>query len=296
MTRPLHGNPNLRGIAAMLFAVLMFALMDTGLKLLAAHYPSMQVAALRAMTSLPLVCAYVAWRGAFGTLLRVRWRLHLLRGVLGIVMLAAFAFGLRELPLANAYSIFFVSPMLITVLSVPLLKERVDAARWMAIGVGMAGVLVVLRPTGAGLMTLGSLAILVSAACYALSSVLVRILGRTDSSESMVFWLMVMVSIGAGALAAPAWVPVRLEHGWILAGIAVTGFLGQVAITHAFRHGEASAIAPFEYSALAWGIGLDWLLWQVLPDGFTLMGAGIIIASGIYLVRRESVHVECEHP
>lgn len=296
MTRPLHGNPNLRGIAAMLFAVLMFALMDTGLKLLAAHYPSMQVAALRAMTSLPLVCAYVAWRGAFGTLLRVRWRLHLLRGVLGIVMLAAFAFGLRELPLANAYSIFFVSPMLITVLSVPLLKERVDAARWIAIGVGMAGVLVVLRPTGAGLMTLGSLAILVSAACYALSSVLVRILGRTDSSESMVFWLMVMVSIGAGALAAPAWVPVRLEHGWVLAGIAVTGFLGQVAITHAFRHGEASAIAPFEYSALAWGIGLDWLLWQVLPDGFTLMGAGIIIASGIYLVRRESVHVECEHP
>lgn len=296
MTRPLHGNPNLRGIAAMLFAVLMFALMDTGLKLLAAHYPSMQVAALRAMTSLPLVCAYVAWRGAFGTLLRVRWRLHLLRGVLGIAMLAAFAFGLRELPLANAYSIFFVSPMLITVLSVPLLKERVDAARWIAIGVGMAGVLVVLRPTGAGLMTLGSLAILVSAACYALSSVLVRILGRTDSSESMVFWLMVMVSIGAGALAAPAWVPVRLEHGWILAGIAVTGFLGQVAITHAFRHGEASAIAPFEYSALAWGIGLDWLLWQVLPDGFTLMGAGIIIASGIYLVRRESVHVECEHP
>lgn len=296
MTLSLRGNPNLRGIAAMLFAVLMFAVMDTGLKLLAAHYPAMQVAALRAMASLPLVCAYVAWRGAFGTVLRVRWRLHLLRGVLGIAMLAAFAYGLRELPLANAYSIFFVSPMLITVLSVPLLKERVDAARWMAIGVGMAGVLVVLRPTGAGLMTLGSLAILFSAACYALSSVLVRILGRTDSSESMVLWLMVMVSIGAGVLAAPAWVPVRLEHGWILAGIAVTGFLGQVAITHAFRHGEASAIAPFEYSALAWGIGLDWLLWQVLPDGFTLLGAGIIIASGIYLVRRESVHVECEHP
>ncbi len=296
MTPSLRGNPNLHGIAAMLFAVLMFAVMDTGLKLLAAHYPAMQVAALRAMASLPLVCAYVAWRGAFGTVLRVRWRLHLLRGVLGIAMLAAFAFGLRELPLANAYSIFFVSPMLITVLSVPLLKERVDAARWMAIGVGMAGVLVVLRPTGAGLMTLGSLAILFSAACYALSSVLVRILGRTDSSESMVLWLMVMVSIGAGVLAAPAWVPVRLEHGWILAGIAVTGFLGQVAITHAFRHGEASAIAPFEYSALAWGIGLDWLLWQVLPDGFTLLGAGIIITSGIYLVRRESVHVECEHP
>jgi len=290
------GNRNLRGIAAMLFAVLMFALMDTGLKLLAAHYPAMQVAALRAMASLPLVCAYVAWRGAFGSVWRVRWSLHLLRGVLGIGMLAAFAYGLRELPLANAYSIFFVSPMLITVLSGPLLQERVDGARWLAIAVGMAGVLVVLRPTGAGLMTLGALAVLASAACYALSSVLVRIIGRTDSSESMVLWLMVMVSAGAGAIAAPAWEPVRGADAGILVGIAITGFLGQVAITHAFRHGEASAIAPFEYSALAWGIGLDWLLWQVLPDGFTLVGAGIIIASGIYLVRREADHAGCEHP
>jgi len=157
-------------------------------------------------------------------------------------------------------------------------------------------VLVVLRPTGAGLMTLGALAVLASAACYALSSVLVRIIGRTDSSESMVLWLMVMVAAGAGALAAPAWVPVRSADGGILVGIAITGFLGQIAVTHAFRHGEASAIAPFEYSALAWGIGLDWLLWQVLPDGFTLLGAGIIIASGIYLVRREAVHADCEHP
>jgi len=219
-------NRNLRGIAAMLVAVFMFALMDTGLKLLTAHYPSMQVAALRAMASLPLVCAYVAWRGAFGTVWRVRWSLHLLRGVLGIGMLAAFAYGLRELPLANAYSIFFVSPMLITILSVPLLKERVDGARWLAIGVGMAGVLVVLRPTGAGLMTVGALAVLGSAVFYALSSVLVRIIGRTDSSESMVLWLMVMVAAGAGALAAPAWVPVRIADGGILVGIAITGFLG----------------------------------------------------------------------
>ena len=287
---------NLRGIGAMLFAVAMFALMDTGLKLLAAHYPSMQVAALRALSSLPLVLAYVGWRGAFKTVWRVRWRLHLLRGVLGIGMLAAFAYGLRELPLAEAYSIFFVAPMLITALSVPLLGERVEPARWIAITVGLLGVIIVLRPTGQGLFTLGGVAILASAACYALSAVLVRIVSRTDSSESLVLWLMVMVSVGAGALAAPSWVPVRIEHGWILAGIAVTGFLGQIAVTEAFRRGDVSAVAPFEYSALAWGIGLDWLLWQVLPDRYTVLGATIIIASGLYLVRRERVHAEAEHP
>jgi drug/metabolite transporter (DMT)-like permease len=287
---------NLRGIGAMLFAVAMFALMDTGLKLLSAHYPSLQVAALRAISSLPLVVAYVVWRGESGRVWRVRWPLHLLRGLLGIGMLAAFAHGLRALPLAEAYSIFFVAPMLITGLSVPLLGERVEAARWIAIAIGMLGVVVVLRPTGAGLLTGGGLAVLASAACYALSAVLVRILGRTDSSESMVLWLMVVVAIGAGLLAAPGWVPVRLEHGWILAGLAVTGFLGQIAVTEAFRRGEASAIAPFEYSALAWGIALDWALWRVLPDRYTLLGAAIIVGSGIIVLRRERGHTEAEHP
>lgn len=287
---------NLRGIGAMLLAVGMFAFMDTGLKLLSPHYPAMQVAAMRALSSLPLVIAYVAWRGAFGSLLRVRWSLHLFRGVLGIGMLSMFAFGLRDLRLAEAYTIVFIAPLMITVLSVPVLGERVERARWIAIGVGLVGVLVVLRPTGDGLLTLGGLAMLAAALCYSISAVTVRIVGRTDSSESQVFWLMTMVGVGAGALAAPGWVTIRPEDAWVLLGVAVTGFFGQLFITEAFRHGEASAIAPLEYSGLAWAVGLDWLLWKTLPDEITLLGAAIIIASGIYLVRRERVHMEAEHP
>jgi len=124
----------------------------------------------------------------------------------------------------------------------------------------------------------------------------VRIVGRTDSTESQLFWLMAMVALGAGAMAAPEWVAIRAADSWVLVGIAVFGFLGQLAITEAFRHGEASAIAPLEYSALAWGLGLDWILWRTLPDRFTLVGAAIIIASGVYLVRRERIHLEAEHP
>ena len=292
----MSNQTNLRGISAMLLAVAMFSLMDTGLKLLSPHYPALQVAALRAMSSLPIVIAYVAWRRAFPSLLRVRWPLHLLRGALGIGMLSLFAFGLRELPLAEAYSIFFVAPLLITALSVPFLGEQVEATRWMVILIGLVGVVVVLRPTGAGLFTLGGLAVLGSALCYSVSAITVRIVGRTDSSESQVFWLMTMIAIGAGAMAAPQWTPVRLDDGWVLAGIAVSGFLGQLAITEAFRLGEASAIAPFEYSALAWGLALDWAIWHTLPDRITLLGATIIIASGIVLVRRERIHLESEHP
>jgi len=288
---------NLRGIAAMLLAAASFSLMDAGLKLLAAHYPPVQVAALRALASWPLVVAYVAWRGAFASLLRVRWGLHLLRGAIGVATLGMFAYALRRLPLAEAYAIFFVAPLLITMLSVPILGERVERARWIAIVVGLCGVVVALRPNGTGMFTLAGLAVLAAAAGYAVSAITVRIVHRTDSTEALVFWLTTMVALGAGAIAAPHWVTVRVDvDGWVLAGVAVTGFLGQLAITEAFRHGEASAIAPFEYSALAWALLIDWVVWHSVPDAWTLGGAAIIVASGLYLVRHEQVHAEAEHP
>ena len=127
---------NLRGIVAMLLAVALLSFMDMGLKLIAPHYPPLQVAALRALSSLPLVLAFVAWRGAFGTLLRVRWPLHLLRGVLSIVMLATFAYALRTLPLAETYSLFFVAPLIITALAALVLHEHVDWRGWAAIVLG----------------------------------------------------------------------------------------------------------------------------------------------------------------
>lgn len=287
---------NLYSIYAMLLAVFMFALMDTAMKLLAARYPAMQVAALRALCSLPLVAAYVAWRGAFQGIFQVRWPMHVLRGLLGILMLAFFAFGLKQLSLAEAYSIFFIAPALITALSVLLLKERVNLARWLAIAVGLGGVLVVLRPSGAGFLTIGGLSVLASAACYAVSAITVRVLARTDRSEHTVFWLIVMIAAGAGLLAAPNWVALPASEIPLLCGLAVSGFIGQLAITEAFSRGEASSVAPFEYSALAWGVGLDWLLWRALPDGWTLVGAAIIIGAGLYLIRHEKDHVEAEHP
>jgi drug/metabolite transporter (DMT)-like permease len=291
----------MRSIQAMLAAVLMFSIMDTIMKLLAAEFPAMQVAALRSLASLPLVCLYVAWRGGFArggarTILRVRWPLHLLRAAIGILMLALFAYGVRGLSLAVAYSIFFVGPILITALSVLVLKERVNGARWLAIAVGMAGVLVVLRPSGEGFFTLGGLAILAAAVFYAVSAVTGRVLARSDSGEQMVFWLMLMMAAGATALAAPAWVAVEARHLPLLAGLAVSGFFAQLAITEAFSHGEASVVAPFEYTALACGVAIDWLLWKTLPDQYTLIGAAIIIGSGLYLIRHETTHVEAEHP
>jgi drug/metabolite transporter (DMT)-like permease len=278
----------------------MFSIMDTIMKLLSVQFPPMQVAALRSLSSLPLVCAYVAWRGGFKSITKVRWPLHLLRAAIGIVMLSLFAYGVRDLSLAEAYTIFFIGPILITALSVFVLKERVNGARWVAIAIGMAGVLVVLRPSGDGFLTLGGLAILVAAVCYAVSAVTGRVLARSDSSEQMVFWLMLLMAIGATTLALPAWTAVEPRHLPLLAGLAVSGFLAQLALTEAFSHGEASVVAPFEYTALACGVAIDWLFWQTLPDQYTLIGAAIIIGSGLYLIRHEkgiqSAQAEAEHP
>ncbi|QYF95909.1 DMT family transporter [Massilia sp. PAMC28688] len=271
----------------MLLAVAMFSLMDAVMKQLSGHYPSMQVASLRALTSLPLVLLYIWWRGAFKTIFKVRWALHVWRAVLGVFMLALFTFGIRNLSLAEAYTIFFISPALITMLSVVFLKEQVSSTRWIAIGVGLIGVLVVLRPTGEGMFTLGGLAILTAASFYAISAIMARVLGRTDSGDQMVLWLMAMVALGATVLAAPNWVTIRGQDIWLLSALAATGFIGQLAITEAFSRGEPSSVAPLEYTALAWAVALDWLIWSTLPDYYTLVGAAIIIGSGVYLIRSE---------
>lgn len=291
-----HRADNLRSIRAMCAAVALFSLMDTAMKMLSQTYPAMQVTALRALSSLPLVVAYCAYRGAFATMLKIRWSMHFLRMALGIAMLFCFAYGIRHLSLAEAYTIFFIAPALITALSVFFLKERVNAARWIAIVIGLLGVLVVLRPDGDGFLTMGGLAILGAAVCYAIAAIAARILAKTDNNEQMVFWLMLLMAIGASIIAAPEWVALRQQDYLLLCGLAITGFFGQLAITKAFSSGEASVVAPFEYTALAWGVAIDWLLWNGLPDRYTLVGAAIIIGSGIYLIRHERTHAESEHP
>ncbi|WP_342367072.1 DMT family transporter [Lysobacter arenosi] len=280
----------------MLVAVALFAMMDAGLKQLSAHYPPFQVASLRGAASLPLVLVWALATVGVGPLIRVRWSLHLLRGVLGVAMMAAFVYAVARMPLSTTYSIFFVAPLMITAMSVPFLGEKVGPRRWTAIAVGLIGVLVLLRPTGEGMVSLAALAVLVAALMYSVSAITVRILARTDSTQSMMVWLMAMIAVGAGVLAWPQWVPIRGDDLWLIAGIGVAGALGQYAITEAFRMGEASLIAPLEYTALVWGVLLDLTLWGVLPDAITWLGAGIIIASGLYLLRRERIHAEAEHP
>ena len=284
----MHAPEHMRGIFAMLAAVAFFAVMDAQLKLLAGHYGPMQVAFLRGVTSLPFVLLPVLVRGRLARLRPVNVRLHVARGALSVLMLGSFIFAVRESSLATTYSIFMCAPLLVAALSAPMLGERVAGAQWGAITVGLAGVLLMIAPRGGGeWVSLGALAAVVAVATYALSVVTLRLLARTDTTESMVFWFAVLLSVGAGLLAIPDWVPLAADHWPLLVGVGITGALGQHLITEAFRHAPAAVVAPFEYTALLWGVTLDLLIWHVLPGAVTLAGGTIVIGAGLYLLARE---------
>jgi drug/metabolite transporter (DMT)-like permease len=276
------------GMVAMLVAAGAFAFMDAGLKLLTAHYPAAQVAALRGWSALPLVFIWALVAGGAAQLVNIRWPLHLIRGVLGVFMMITFTYALKTLSLARAYSLFFIAPLLIALLSSVMLGERVRRAQWVAVGVGFAGVLIVLKPETSGFGWAGSLAVLGTALSYALSSNMVKIIGRTDSTQSMMFWLTAMMAMGSTALALEDWQPIREQDYFIIGGVALTGAIGQWGVTEAFRRAPAASVAPLEYSGLAWVIGIDFVIWSVVPGWRTLAGAAVIIASGLFLLRFES--------
>jgi drug/metabolite transporter (DMT)-like permease len=274
----------LRAIATMIAAVAIFSLMDGILKLLAARYPTMQVAALRGATSLPFTLLPVLLQGRLQDLRPRRWPMHLLRALLYVIVLVGFIYAVRELSLANAYSVFLSAPLLVAALSVPLLGERIDWRNWMAVLVGLAGVLTMLRPTTSGLSALGAFAALMGATAYALSAIAVRVLTRSDTTVSVVFWTVGLMTVFASAIAAPGWVPIEHDDWKWLVGLGVLAALGQFLLTEAFRSAPPSVVTPFEYTALLWGVAIDRAVWHVLPSARVCFGGGIVIASGLYLI------------
>jgi drug/metabolite transporter (DMT)-like permease len=272
----------------MLGAVGAFACMDSLLKSLAAHYEPMQVSAMRGYASLPFMLLPLLFTRRFSELKPVRWKMHLFRGVLAVFVLGTFIYAIRTLSLADAYAIFLSAPLIVTALSVPILREHVGWHRWLAIIIGLCGVLVMLRPTASGLASIGALAALGSAIAYAVSGIVIRVLTKTDSTLSVVFWSMLIMTLVSTGLALSGWKAIQAEHySWIVA----TGAVGAVAlylITIAFRSAPIAVVAPFEYTALLWGVGIDWLIWDTLPQGRFYIGATIVLASGLYVIWQES--------
>lgn len=282
--RPQH---TLKAIALMIVCVAAFAGMDATIKAFSKDYPALEVASLRGLASLPFLLVPLLVTRRLRDLKPRRFSLHVLRGVLMIGVICAFVYSVRVLSLADAYSIFLAAPLIVTALSAPLLKEHVAWRNWVVIIVGLIGVVTMLRPSASSLVTLGALAAFLSATFYALSAIALRAVTRTDTTSSVVFWTIAIMTVSTTLIAFPGWVPVRPEHWGLLAAMGIFGAIGQSLLTEAFRAAPPSIVAPFEYTALLWGIGIDWTFWGVLPSARVLLGGGIVIASGLYLIWHE---------
>jgi len=275
----------MRGIVFMLAAVCIFSVMDALMKLLSSHYAPLQIACLRSLSSLICLMGLIGWQGSWRTLTLSKPWLHVFRGLLGILMLASFVFAVHLITLAQAYSVFLAAPLLMTALSVPLHGERVTGRRWIAILFGLCGVFVVLQPWSKGAISLvAASAAAIATVCYCLSALTVRSLGPRNSSLSMVFWYLGLVGFGSALLAYHDWKAIEPGDWKWLAAIGVSGSLGQLWLTEAFRRAPPSVVGPFEYTSIFWAFIIDWIFWAATPSMNLVIGAGIVIASGIFII------------
>ena len=278
----------LRGIAYMVAAVAAFAIMDSSLKGLSAHYTPLQVSCMRCLSSLLCISPLLSWRRRRAQLRMAGIKWHLLRAALGIIMLASFVYGVRHLTISQTYSLYLTAPLLMTALSVPLFHEQVAPRRWLAILVGLAGVLVILSPWRAGAFALlPAAAVLLATLCYSLSALMVRAMSRSNSRLSLVYWYLLLVGVGAGLLAGRDWLPLQSQDWPLLASVGIAGTLGQLWITEAFSCAPPSVVGPFEYTALLWAFLIDRIVWSASPSLNLVLGALVVVGSGIFIIEDE---------
>lgn len=285
-------NDRIAGLAAMFVAVGVFSFMDAGLKVLSGAYPPAEVAAIRGLSGVPLIIGWAAFSGGLHQLLPVRWGLQIARGLMGVVMIATFSYSIRFLGLTEAYTIYFLAPIIVTLLSMMLLGDRIHGVQWFAIVLGFCGVLIALNPGGNGYTLFASLAMVVSLLTYSFAAVTVKILSRTETMHSMIFSMLGVMGFVALLIALPTWVPIRAEHYGVIALVGITGAVAQYLITVAFVRASPSVVAPIEYTALIWGSILDVTIWHIFPKAQTWIGAAIIIASGLVILRHEAKNMK----
>ena len=283
------------GIVLMLIGIAGFAVMDAIIKWLTADYPVPQVVALRSWFGLPLLCIFALHQGGLKTLKTRRPMVHVGRYLLVLALSFSFFWALSQMKLVDAIAITFAAPIFITALSVPLLKEPVGLHRWFAIGIGFCGVLIMLRP-GMGVFQWAALVVLGSAVVYALLMITTRAFKSTESTAALMLYPQLGMSLTGIAFAPYFWVTPSPGDLGLFALAGLFGSVGVMCLTHAFRLGPAAVISPFEYSALIWATLLGFLLWDELPDKYTLVGAGIVILSGLYIVYRETIKIGQARP
>ena len=301
-------RPPIVGAIWAMSAMLFFSVNDVTIKFLSPYYALHEIVLLRSLIGMAVLLAFIVpFSGGLAALRTNRLGLHLIRASFVVVANMAFFLGLSAMPIAEAVAIFFISPLVITVFSVIFLKETVGPRRWVAIAVGLCGVIVMVRP-GTEAFQPASLLPLAAAVCYASLHMMTRKLGGTEGAAALSFYIQITfvvvtlaigLAIGDGryseqdnvslAFFFRAWSWPAAEHWPLLCAVGATSALGGFFISQAYRLTEAAFIAPFEYVAMPIAIFWGVVVFDEWPDAVAWAGIALIIGSGLYLLWRETV-------
>ena len=298
-------SSNVKGVVFLVVAMLIISIQNIAVKWIGGDYSALEIVAVRSLVALPCTLLFYRYEGQRGLPGTKQPRLEYVRGVFLFLSYTAFMMGLAALPLADIEAIRFSGPLMITLLSVVILGEKVGLRRWLALGAGFIGVLLIVRP-GSATFDLGSIFILISVLFYALTIILTRKLQTNDSSATMAYYSSLVYLVAALVLTSlPAIVGEMPEahpsiafliRVWnmptftdfvIMAGLGLVWAGWMYFLSRAYSVAQASVIAPFEYVSLPINIIWGFLIWQEIPTLMTLAGACLTLSSGLYILVRE---------
>lgn len=285
-----------RGIALKLLSVALFAILGALVKAVADEVPTGQIVFFRAFFALLVIVVWLAWTHDLRTGLKTtRPGSHVARGLIGTAALGLTFAGLGMLPLPEVTAIGYAAPLLLVVLAGIILREPVGIFRLSTVVLGLLGVLVILAPRltvlAGGLLddreALGAILVLIAAFCVAVSQILVRTMVGTETTASIVFYF---------SLTAASFALLTLPFGWVwpgpwtlaaLVSIGLLGGIGQVILTTAYRHADASLIAPFEYASMLMAVAIGYFIFAEVPTLNVAVGSAIVVAAALIIIWRE---------
>jgi len=276
------------GVMAMVLSVITFAIMDALVKWLSADYPIYQIMFFRSAVALIPVSIFIMMAGGISILKTSQPGLHLIRCSLGVCAMGSAFTGISMMPLADAMAIFHSAPILMTALSVPILKERVGVRRWSAVIIGFIGVLLVVKP-GSDVFSSGAIFMVFAAFVVALGSNIIRVLSRLDDPACITFYFTFAATLVSGILSLLwGWIVPSVTDLLLLMAVGILGGCGQYFMTVSFKNAELGLVSPLKYLMIVIGGVIGYLFWSEVPDQFSMLGIVIIIASGIYTMQRET--------
>lgn len=298
-------SPRILGVLCVVAATLLLIGSDASIKYLSGDYPLHEIVFARTLVALPVTLAIALFDGGLKGLGTRRPGLQIVRGMLVVGANATYFLALAAMPLADAMAIFFVAPLFITMLSALFLREPVGMRRWTGVAIGLCGMLVMVGPER-GDLKLVALLPMAAALCYASMQMLTRVMAATESATAMAFYIQLCflfttiafgVLIGDGRHAGGgdpslefllrAWSAPVFDDLLLMALSGVCMGLGAYLLSQGYRLAQASLVAPFEYTALPWGVAVGFIVWGDLPSPVAALGIALIVGGGLYVLRRE---------